>query len=302
MVTARQGARMTRAYSPLLLVIAVWATVASGQVAPYNPYADAHDAPPPLAADGTIHWGTFYKSAKLQQAYERLWNLGACRGSNKAITVPVAENKLVIDRLPEAEFKGIVRAVTGQTEGGMVAFDEPSSAGGEHAEPLVAQFHPAGVTRFQVVGQAPSSVLAPGMLVRLRAEVDAKGRGVNPVSAFEIVTPPAGFVPDAVRAHHVDTIVGTVVSIRKNAVVLRVDAGKLRRITLELDDHAVATIDAARLDLVAAGDAIEVKGRLWTGEGAMGSGTIFVSDVIVSKRPPTDAAAGQPGSRTVGAR
>ncbi len=293
---------MTRTASLLLLVVAVWGTAASAEVAPYNPYADAQDAPPPIAADGTIHWGTFYKSAKLQQAYERLWNLGACRGSNKAITIPVAENKVVIDRLPEAEFKGVVRAVEGQTAGGMVAFDEPTSAVGDHVEPLVAQFHPAGVTRFQVVGPAPVSILAPGMVVRLRAEVDAKGRTVRPVSAFEIVTPPTGFVPDAIRPGQVDTIIGTVVSIRKNAVSLRIDAGKVRRITLDLDSHAVATIDAARLDLVAAGDAIEVKGRLWTGEGAMGAGTIFVSDVLVSKRPPAEAATGQPGPRTVGAR
>ena len=133
---------MTRGFCCLpLLVIAVWAAAAPGQVAPYNPYADAQDSPPPLAADGTIHWGTFYKSAKLQQSYERLWNLGACRGSNKAITVPVAENQLVIDRLPEAEFKGVVRAVVGQAAGGMVAFDESDTTGG-HAEPLVAQFPP----------------------------------------------------------------------------------------------------------------------------------------------------------------
>jgi hypothetical protein len=82
-----------------------WVGVTSAQATPYNPYADANEALPPVAADGTIHWGTFYKSAQVQQAYERLWNLGACRGSNRAITVPVAENKLVIDRLPEAEFK-----------------------------------------------------------------------------------------------------------------------------------------------------------------------------------------------------
>ena len=293
---------MTRGFFGLpFLVIAVWASAAPGQAAPYNPYADAQDSPPPLAADGTIHWGTFYKSAKLQQSYERLWNLGACRGSNKAITVPVAENQLVIDRLPEAEFKGVVRAVVGQAAGGMVAFDESDATGG-HAEPLVAQFHPAGVTRFQIGGRAPASILMTGMVVRLRAEVDGKGHGVEPVSSFEIVTPPAGFVPDAVRPERMETIVGTVVSIQKNLVGLRVDAGKLRKITLQLDADAIATIDAARLDLVSTGDEIKVKGRLWTGEGAMGAGTIFVSDVVVSKRPPADAAATQPGSRTVGAR
>jgi len=293
---------MTRGFCGLpLLVIAFWASAVPGQAAPYNPYADAQDSPPPLAADGTIHWGTFYKSAKLQQSYERLWNLGACRGSNKAITVPVAENQLVIDRLPEAEFKGVVRAVVGQAAGGMVAFDESDATGG-HAEPLVAQFHPAGVTRFQIGGRAPASILTTGMVVRIRAKVDGKGHGVEPVSSFEIVTPPVGFVPDAIRPERMETIVGTVVSIQKNLVGLRVDAGKLRRITLQLDADAIATIDAARLDLVSTGDEIKVKGRLWTGEGAMGAGTIFVSDVVVSKRPPADAAATQPGSRTVGAR
>ena len=285
----------------VLLVIAAWASTACGQADPYNPYAEAHAAPPPLAADGTIHWGTFYKSAKIQQAYERLWNLGACRGSNKAITVPVAENKLVIDRLPEAEFKGIVRGVVGKVAGGVVAFDENSATAGR-GEPLIAQLHPAGVTRFKVVGQVPASVLVPGMVVRLRAEVDGKGRGVQPVAKLEIVTPPAGFVPDAVRPDQVDTIVGTVVSIRKGIMSLRVDAGTLRRITLEVDPAAIATIDAARLDLVASGDEIEVKGRLWTGDGALGAGTIFVSDVVVAKRTLPEAAASQPGSRTVGAR
>lgn len=285
----------------VLLVIVAWASAACAQVDPYNPYAEAHAAPPPLAADGTIHWGTFYKSAKLQQAYERLWNLGACRGSNKAITVPVAENKLVIDRLPEAEFKGTVRGVVGHVAGGVVAFDETSSTEGR-GEPLIAQFHPAGVTRFKVVGQVPASVLVPGMVVRLRAEVDGKGRGVHPVSKLEIVTPPEGFVPDAVRPNQIDTIVGTIVSIRKGIMGLRVDAGTLRRVTLQVDPEAVAMLDAARLDLVASGDEIEVKGRLWTGDGAMGAGTIFVSDVVVAKRPPAAAAANQPGPRTVGAR
>jgi hypothetical protein len=285
----------------VLLVIAAWASTACVQADPYNPYAEAQAAPPPLSADGTIHWGTFYKSAKIQQAYERLWNLGACRGSNKAITVPVAENKLVIDRLPEAEFKGFVRGVVGQVAGGVVAFDESSSTAGR-GEPLIAQLHPAGVTRFKVVGQVPASVLVPGMVVRLRAEVDGKGRGVQPVSKLEIVTPTAGFVPDAIRPDQVDTIVGTVVSLRKGVMSLRVDAGTLRRITLVVDPEAIATIDAARLDLVASGDEIEVKGRLWTGDGALGAGTIFVSDVVVAKRPLPEASASQPGPRTVGAR
>ncbi len=293
---------MRHACLPFVFVAATaWVGVASAQASPYNPYADAHEALPPVAADGTIHWGTFYKSAQVQKSYERLWNLGACRGSNRAITVPVAENKLVIDRLPEAEFKGIVRATAGQAAGGMIAFVEQADTASP-AEPLVAQFHPAGVTRFSVAGRAPASLLAVGMVVRLRAEVDQRGRGTEPVAAFEIVTPPADFRPDAVRPDRMDTIVGTVVSRRKDLLVLRVDAGSLRRLTLQLAPDAVATIDAARLDLVAPGDSIEAKGRLWAGDGSMAAGTVFVSDVIVSKRPGDDAVASGPEPRTVGVR
>jgi hypothetical protein len=285
------------------LLAAVLSAAAHGQSAAYNPYADSQEAMiAPIAADGTIQWGTFYKSAKLQQAYERLWNLGACRGSNKAITTPVAENKLVIDRLPEAEFRGIVQAASGQLAGGMMAFVEGADAA-SHAEPLVAQFHPAGVTRFVVRGQAPAAILAPGMIVRLRAEVDARGRGTEPVDAFEIVTPPPGFEPDDVQAGRNGVIVGTVVSLKRDMLSLRVDAGRIRRITLPLAADAVATLDASQIELVSAGDAIEVKGRLWTGDGALGAGIVFVSDVLVTKQPLAHSAAGEaPSPKTVGAR
>lgn len=284
-----------------LLGGAVSIAAACGPASAFNPYADAENALPPVSADGTIHWGTFYKSPELQQAYLRLWNLGACRGSNKAITVPVAENKLVIDRLPEAEFKGVVRSAAGQLAGGLLAFGE-ADAMATHSEPLVAQLHPAGVTRFAVNGPAPGSIVAPGMVIRLRGEVDEHGRSTSPVQAFEIVTPPAGFTPDEVRPDRVETIVGTVTSLRKGRAVVRIDAGKIRRITLLIADDAVATIDASRLDLVGPGDAIEVKGRLWTGEGSMGAGTVFVSDVLVTKAPLNERRPAAPGARAVGVR
>ncbi|MCE9631598.1 MAG: hypothetical protein K8S94_12900 [Planctomycetia bacterium] len=285
-----------------VLGAALFAAGSGVEASPFNPYAADEEALPPIAADGTIHWGTFYKSPELQQAYQRLWNLGACRGSNKAITVPVAENKLVIDRLPEADFKGVVRAASGHLAGGMLAFGEADAAA-VNAEPLVAQFHPAGVTRFTVSGPVPASMLASGMVIRLRAEVDARGRSTAAIKAFEIVTPPPGFTPDEVRPERVETIVGTVTAIRKNVASVRVDAGKLRRLTLTMAEDAVATVDAARLDLVGPGDAIEAKGRLWTGEGSMGAGTVFVSDVLVTKRSLDEQRpAAAPGARTVGAR
>lgn len=288
---------MIRFALPCLVAAVVWCLPATGQVGPYNPYAAAEDAPPPLAADGTVQWGVFYKSAKLQRAYERLWSLGACRGSNRAITVPVAENKLVIDRLPEADFHGVVQGATGDLAGGMVAFTaEPASAAG--GERLVAQLHPAGVSRLAVRGPVSASMLTQGSVVRLRTRIDARGRGTAPIESLEIVSPPADFRPDPIRPDHLDTVVGVVQNVRRDALVLRVDAGEIRRVTVAVTDDVLVTVDAPRLDFVAPGDRIDVQGRLWTGDGALADGTVFASDVIVTKA----SAAAVPGANTVGVR
>ena len=288
---------------PPLVIVPAWllvATPASGQLTPYNPYADSQEMPAPLAADGTIQWGVFYKSAAIQSAYLRLWNLGACRGTNRAITEPVNRNKVIIDRLPESDYEGKVVAATGTLAGGLVAFAESQAA--EAGEPLVAQLHPAGVTRLRVTGRVPAAVLKPGLTVRLVAEVDERGRVDQPVTAFDVVTPPADFKPDPVRPGVRGTIVAEVKRVHQDVVTLMVPAGSLRRLTVKLAPDAIATIDAALLDLVAAGDSISIRGRIWAGDGAMGAGTVFASEVTVTKPPlpgevvvpAADAVAGRP--------
>lgn len=277
-------------------VMAVTPATALAQAA-YNPYAVAKEPPPPpVAADGTLQWGTFYKSAALQKSYERLWNLGACRGTNRAITEPVERNKIVVDNLPEAEFQGTVRGTAGTLAGGVLAF-----APGEAAEPWVATLHPAGVSDLVVTGEAPISALKPGMTVRLRATVDAKGRGMAPIKDLEIVTPPAGFKPDEVRPDRLDTIVGTVTRVRGAVLLLHVDAGRVRRLALTLAPDARATVNASLLEMAAPGDSVEVTGRLWSGEGCMAAGTIFASKVTVTKTPlPRQPAADQPAADRLG--
>jgi hypothetical protein len=255
------------------------------QATPYNPYAESQDLVPPVAADGTLHWGAFYKSAAIQKSYERLWSLGACRGTNKAITIPVERNKMVIDNLPEESFNGRVRATAGSLAGGMVAFTE-GSRNDSDAAVLIAQLHPAGVTSMQVGGRSSITAIKPGMTVRFRAKVDDKGRASDPVQSLDIVTPPHGFTPDPVRPHHLDTIVGTVVQFRGTMLLLKVDAGKIRRLSIPLaDDAEIMIVDAAQLDLIAPGDEVEVTGRRWSGEGAMGAGTVFTSRITVHKAP-----------------
>lgn len=275
------------------------ATPARAQLTLYDPYAESHEAPAPLAPDGTIQWGVFYKSATVQAAYQRLWNLGACRGTNRAITEPVNRNKMIIDRLPEAEFEGTVVAATGELAGGLVSFTEGQA--GPRAEPLVVQLHPAGVTRLRVSGRVPAAVLKPGLVLRLVAEVDERGRAAEPLAAFDVVTPPAGFKPDPVRPGVREMIVGTVKRIHKDVLTLEVPAGTVRRLTFKIAPEAVATLDAGRLDLVAPGDSIHVTGRLWAGDGSMGAGTIFCSEVTITK-PRLPGEATLPAAAGVAAR
>ena len=265
---------------------------ARAQLTPYDPYAAVQERLPPVAPDGTLRWGVFYKSAEMQQAYERLWNLGACRNTNPAITIPVQENRLLIDRLPESEFTGVVRGTVGSLAGGVVAFVETQ---GDSAHlPLFAQLHPAGVSKVSVCGSVPAALVRPGMWVRVKAEVDARGRAVDPAHDLEIVAPQPGFKPDPVRPGRMDTLVGLVTQTTDKALLLRVDAGTIRRLRIPLAADAVASIVADRFDLIAPGDTVEVKGRLWAGEGCSGRGTIFASHVTVQKPPlpaPANAAA-----------
>ena len=66
---------------------------ALGQGAAYSPYADSRQLAP-VAPDGTIRWGTFYKTPAIQQKYEYLWSIGACRGTAPDIVATVTSNRL----------------------------------------------------------------------------------------------------------------------------------------------------------------------------------------------------------------
>jgi hypothetical protein len=284
----------------LAAAVILGATAIPSAAEPYNPYAVPEAVVAPVAPDGTIRWGTFYKSAEMQLAYERLWKMGACRGTSKAIMIPVEENKLLVDRLPEAEYAGVVQGMAGGLAGGLMAFSDD-----EAKATYVAHLHPAGVTNFSIVGRSPASIVQPGMAVRLVAKVDARGRGLEPLRKFDIVTPAAGFTPDEVRPDRNERIVGVVTSVRGQTMQVRVDAGKLRRLSFTVAEDATATIDAATPALVAPGDRVELRGRLWTGAGCHAAGSVFASRVTVTKaaapgRPQDAAAGGQAGKAVAG--
>lgn len=267
------------------LVAAGWGGAVAAQVIPYDPYAEFQESPPAVLPDGTLHWGAFFKSAALERNYRRLWSLGACRGSNKAITVPVERNRVLIDRLPESEWRGVVRDVSGVNAGGVIAFSE-DVADAAQAPVFFAQLHPSGGTSLTVTGQTSAWFLAPGMGVRLRATIDERGHVAEAPSLIEVVTLPADFAPDAVRPGKRDSIVALVARARAGSLQLHVGSGRLRRVMVTTDDDTEVLVDGSDLGLVEPGDAIEVKGRLWNGAGSVGAGTVFVSRVTVRKKSP----------------
>lgn len=284
-----------------MMTAACAAAPLDAQINAYNPYADSQSHLPPVAPDGTLRWGTFYKSAAMQKAYERLWDLGACRNTNMAITVPVEMNKVAIDSLPEEDFRGVVLGVVGTIRGGMLAFTT-AGPGAADAPPHVATLHPAGVSTLTVAGPMPATALRPGMTVRFHARIDRKGVAEEPLAALDVITPPANARPTAIEPDRADTIVGTVATLRPGLLVVRVDAGRIRRLSLSLAPDATVHVAAHQLDLVAPGDAVTVKGRVWRGEGCLGEGTVFASVVTVTKpeRPATAAGPASPdrlGSR-----
>ena len=84
-------------------------------------------------------------------------------------------------------------------------------------------------------------------------------------------------------------------------LLLKVDAGKIRRLSLPIaDDAETMIVDAAQLDLVAPGDEVEITGRRWSGEGSMGAGTVFTSRIIVTKMLVEPPASAQPMPNEVG--
>lgn len=265
-----------------LVLLAVAVPVApdvQAQINAYNPYADSQAHLPPVAPDGTLRWGTFYKSAAIQKAYERLWNLGACRNTNMAITVPVEMNKVAIDSLPEETFRGVVQGATGTLHGGMLAFTAAEADGST----FVAALHPAGVSKLSVSGRIPVSDIRAGMTVRLQARVDRKGMAAEPASTIDVITPAAGFKAEPIVPDQPTTVVGTVTRVQGSTLWLQVAAGRIRRVAVPLGPGTVINVDAAQLDLVAPGDIVLIEGRAWRGEGCLGEGTVFASTLTVTK-------------------
>ena len=266
----------------VLGILCVITTPLLAQVAAYNPYAPPEPELPAVSADGTLHWPLFYRSMKMELSYERLWSIGACRGTNKRISVPAEQNRLSIDAMPEGNVEGQVVQV-GQ---GVVIV---RTANGNFTQ-LVT--HPQGVSRVNVSGDVPASMLRPGMIVRMAAKVDDRGIGAAPIRELDVISPSADLVPEEVEANTLGTITAKVVSLRANHLRLLAGTGSLRQLSFQLDQQAVAHVMAHELGFVSVDDSLTATGHMYTGSGSPAVHWVFASDVTVVKGAATETARG----------
>ena len=256
-----------------MLVVSSLAASAVAQGAGPSPYSK-EDFGPPVQPDGSLHWPTFFKSQKFELYYQTLWMTGSCQGTSPHITVPATNNRVDIDQMPEGEISGRVARVGPGTL-------EIVAGGGLSATVLT---HPAGVSRVSVKGDCPAAALQPGMIVRFVGSVNSRGDGEETLSELEIVTVPADYEYPSVEAGESRTITAKVAGLRKQLLMLEVEAGSLRKLRFRLADRAVAHVDGNHLALASVGDMVTAKGRLYSAiEEKKTRNFVFASDVNVEK-------------------
>jgi hypothetical protein len=257
---------------------------AFGQV--YNPYAKTQDDPLPVTKDGKLNWPAFFKSKALEDRFQAYFAMGSCVGTKQEINTMLRDNKVDVNQLPELAVRGL--AIGCNSAAATITDDRGTNT--------ILVTHPAGVTKVTVTGEMPVSQLKPDMVVRFLGRVDQRGAGTDPIDAIEVITPDPHFRWLPVEAKRVQTITGIVTRFQGQRLQVRVDAGKMHRLSFNIADQAKVNVDGASLSLVAPGDEITATGRAYKGPGAAGMGVIFASEVTVTKA--MSAAKGTPSAKT----
>ena len=258
----------------LALVFGLLVASASAQQEPYNPYAPVVDDKPAVAADGKLHWPSFFKSADLQMRFQSLLAVDACQGTNKSITNPVINNRISIDAMPEGTAAG---RVVGVSKGTLDILDESN-------QKRTIVLHPKGVSRVTLTGDVLAASLRPGQIVRFLGSVNEKGESIDRIDKFDVITLDEKFEPKAVLPNKLTSITAQVVSIRRQLLQVKVGDGSLSRLKIILADNAVAHLDVKDAALAAVGDKLSAKGHVYTNTASkVTERLVFASDVTIEK-------------------
>jgi hypothetical protein len=205
-----------------------------------------------------------------------LFRAGRCVGSKKSINVLVRVDKVEVCLRGEAAVTGMVRTV----RPGLLLIQDSTG------KPCALMLHPANVTKVHVAGTLLTAHIRTGMVVRMLASVDSGGHGTDPLESLEIVTGNANVSATPVEANHLQTIVGVVTRAKPNYLQIRVEAGKLHRLSFQLAETAVVNVDSTSLAAIVAGAEVKAKGHVYQGFGALTDKTYFVSEVEVLETAP----------------
>lgn len=282
---------MLRCFVLASLILVAMAEYAMAQQKPFNPYADENADLMPITPDGKINWPTFYKSGAIKAKFDWMFATGSCRGTKESLNAVIINNKVNVNQIAEEEYATVVQSNTG---GNLIVLDK-------NQVPTNIMIHPKGVSKIEVNGSYTLKQLRTGMLVRLSAKLNEDGTSDQAVPAIEIFSTKPDYPFAEVTTGERSTFAARVVALREKTLELRVDAGKLRKIKVPVDEATVVTLNMDDLKLASPGDKLEVTGHLYSGPGITAKQAIFANKVVVTKPVVIDKKPAKRSSSDLGA-
>ena len=245
---------------------------AFGQLGAYDPYAQEKEESP-ISADGKVIWPSFFRNPGMEAKYQAMFQTGNCVGTRKSTVAMLKENKVDVNQLPQAALAALA---VGVRNGLLAATDVEGKT-------VMLVMHPRGVSQVDVEGEIAHSQLAAGMTVRFLGKVDAQGHGSEPLKELEVLTPGPDHQPEAVAPNHLQTIQAVVTKNQYDHLRLKVLTGKLKMLSFDLAADAKISVAGHSIDLISQGDEVQAEGHVFSGEGGLGSRTLFADKILVKK-------------------
>ncbi len=268
----------------LSLVLLVAAAAAAQAQVVNDPYSD------PLSRGAGTGWPPFFKPLKISPRDQLYYAMGWCRTMHYQYK---PEDLVVVDKLPEGEFKGRVDQLSEQA----LVIDVASPA----TKKVLVLTYPAA-TQAVVVGKATRAALKSGMYLRFTGVVDSRGRLADPVDRVEIVGADEARRVSAIEANRLAPVVGRIGQMHGDQITLTVAEGRIRSISFNLASHAAIELFTSDLAFAESGDPVEVKGRVYHPDETPDETALYATKLHIERRelltaPPTPRRKLTPASR-----
>ena len=147
---------------------------------------------------------------------------------------------------------------------------------------MLVLVHPQA-TQLVITGKAARAALRPGLYLRFTGEVDEKGVGKASVDRLEIVGAGEAQRVNSVEANVVVPVVGRLGQIHGDRLTLTLTEGRIRSVTVQLKSDAEIELFTNDLAYASAGDAVEVKGRVYHADDAPDDTTVYATTLTIAR-------------------